>query len=850
MFELRAKMLSTQHNIRLSRWLKNFSQWDGLVVALGGGIVLSGWLLGSDVLKRVLPGLVAMNPVTAIGFIIAGTSLICFWRHSQEQPLLKSGRMLAGVLIVIGGLKLSEYLFGWHFNFDQVLFRNQLQKETGLPNQIAPNTAFNFLLSGFALWFLNSPHDRFSRWTQNLSLALAFISLVPLVGYIYRASYLYSIGSYIPMALHTAALFFLLATGLLLAQTDYGVMALFTSKTPGGAIARRLLPFALGVPVVLGALTIWGEKEKVYPAELGASIIVVGSFAIFTGLIWWNAVLLNRADAKRRQAEENLQQAHDELEARVQERTVKLNEVNEALCLQITELQDAQEKISEQAELLNKAQDAILVLDIQRRIVFWNKGAERLYGWDIENAMGKNADQLLFKDTARPPKGCEQIFQSGHWTGELEQTTRTGQAVTVESRWTPVKDETGKPRCILIINTNITEKKNYEVQLLRAQRMESIGALAGGVAHDLNNALTPVLMGTELLRQSKDEKQRHLLLDTIYSSAKRGTEMVKQILSFARGSRGEAGSVQLSHVIKEMAKIVRDTFPQSISIRVNLGNDLWNTRGDVTELHQVLLNLCVNARDAMPQGGELTLRAENVTLDQKSPPSQADAAPGRYVMLRVVDSGTGIPSDVLPKIFEPFFTTKEPDKGTGLGLSTVASIVKHHHGFVQVHSEMGKGTEFGIYLPAIESTEMTESKPHEIVLPTGHGEMILVMDDEEAVRTLAKTTLENYGYRVLTALNGLQGIARFEEYKDEIKVLVTDTDMPFMDGFSAIDSIQRLRPDISIIIASGAKRGLKDLQRIDTTHLTTLNKPYTVEQILNAVANAINSTARSESVAV
>jgi two-component system cell cycle sensor histidine kinase/response regulator CckA len=318
--------------------------------------------------------------------------------------------------------------------------------------------------------------------------------------------------------------------------------------------------------------------------------------------------------------------------------------------------------------------------------------------------------------------------------------------------------------------------------------------------------------------------------------------MVKQILSFARGSRGETGPVQLSHVIKEMAKIVRDTFPKSISIHVHLENDLWSTYGDVTELHQVFLNLCVNARDAMPQGGELTLCAENATFDQKNLPSHADAVPGRYVMLCVTDTGSGIPSDVLPKIFEPFFTTKEPDKGTGLGLSTVANIVRHHHGFVQVHSEIGKGTEFRIYLPATESTQVAESTTREIVLPAGHGEMILVMDDEEAVRTLAKTTLENYGYRVVTALNGLQGIARFEEHKDEIKVLVTDTDMPFMNGFSAIDSIQRLKPDISIIIASGAKRGPNDLQRIDTTHLTTLNKPYTIEQLLNAVAKAISST--------
>ena len=644
-------MVLIENNIRLTHWLKFFSRCDGWLVALGGGIVLLGWSFGNEMLKRILPGLVAMNPFTALGFILAGASLMCYWL-TEKKPAHKwrYGRAMAGVLVAMGVLKISEYIFGWHLAFDQMLFRNQLQNDgTGFANQIAPNTAYNFILAGLALWPLNSPVRRFSRWSQGLSLVLVFASLVPLVGYIYRASYLYSVGSYIPMALHTALLFFLLALGLLLAQTDSGVVALFTSNTPGGAVARRLLPFAFGVPILLGALTIWVDNTKIYPGEFGITIVVVGSIAIFTSLIWWNALLLNRTDYQRRQAEEQLQEAHDSLELRVQERTAMLNNVNAALRAQIVELQRAEEKIREQSE-----------------------------------------------------------------------------------------------------------------QLLRSQRMESIGALAGGIAHDLNNALTPVLVGTQLLKENKSDADRDKLLDMIYASASRGAAMVKHILTFARGSKSQSQKVPLSHLVNEMAKVVHDTFPKSILINVNVAKELWNVSGDTTELYQVLLNLCVNARDAMPQGGELALDAENMTLSQQTKSMSGDIPPGCYVVLAVADTGTGIPPGVLPRIFEPFFTTKASDKVRVWVCPQWSESSKNHNGFIQIHSEVGKGTEFKIYLPALKSVETDKSKESEKTLPAGHGELILVMDDEATVRQLTQTTLQNYGYRVVTAMSGLDGITTFK----------------------------------------------------------------------------------------
>ena len=825
--------------VRLARWLKIFSQWDGWLLVFGGGTVLLGWILGNESLKRVFPRFVAMNPLTAIGFIIAGVALLLFWQSKKGSSLVRIGsRILAGILILFGALKLSEYCFGWHSFFDQIFFRNKTNHGTVLANQIAPSTAFNFLISGGALWLLNSSQRRFPRLIQNLCLLLLFISLIPLVGYIYQASYFYSIGSF-PMALNTAILFCLLALGILLAQTDCGVVAVFTSKTPGGTIARRLLPFAFGVPFVLGILGILSEKKNLYPAGLGICIMVVGSIAVFSALIWWNAISLNRTDKKRREMELDLQKSYDELELRVTERTASLRQTNEALQAQIALQQKSRETISEQTKLLDEARDAILVLDLDHCITFWNKGAERMYGLAANETVGKNVDNVLF--ASGRAEGFSKIFSAGSWTGELQQMTKTSEPMIVESSWSLVKDDAGKPKGILIINTDITEKKSYAAQLLRAQRMESLGALAGGIAHDLNNALAPVIMGAELLKKSQTEAKSRLMLETILASAYRGSQMVRQILSFARGSQGRTGQVLTAELMTEMDKILNDTFPKFISIQSITGRELWGIRGDITELHQVLLNLCVNARDAMPVGGQLTLAAENVTVKKENIPPNFDASPGPYVMLSVTDTGTGIPPEVLPRIFEPFFTTKSPEKGTGLGLSTVSNIVRNHDGFIEIKSEPGKGTCFKVFLPACEKNEAAKNTVDEAVLSDGHGELILVVDDEQAVRELTKTTLENYGYRVVTASNGLLGVTCFDQYKEEICVVVSDTDMPFSNGLEAIRSMQQMKPDIRIIIASGGSRDTAFFRKVDKAHISELPKPYTVEQLLNAVADAIKT---------
>jgi two-component system cell cycle sensor histidine kinase/response regulator CckA len=360
-----------------------------------------------------------------------------------------------------------------------------------------------------------------------------------------------------------------------------------------------------------------------------------------------------------------------------------------------------EQRLREQAELLDRARDAICLNDMQQNILYWNKSAERLYGWNSHEALGKNANDLLFQDDlTAPAEALRSLIRNGEWMGELHQVTKNGKQIIVESRWTLLRDSAGKPESILVINTDITERKQIEAQFLRTQRLEGIGALAGGIAHDLNNALAPVVMGVELIRRDvkTEEGQRHL--DLMAAGTRRAVDMVRQILTFSRGVSGQHVSLRLRPLIDEMMQFATKTFPRSIRIQTSVADGLPSVIGNSTQLHQVLLNLCVNARDAMPDGGQLAIDAAMVELDAAALPRNGGFAPGSYVLLKVTDTGHGIPQEIQQKIFEPFFTTKELGKGSGLGLSTVMGIVKTHNGFLEVESESDKGTAFKIFLPS------------------------------------------------------------------------------------------------------------------------------------------------------
>jgi two-component system, cell cycle sensor histidine kinase and response regulator CckA len=500
---------------------------------------------------------------------------------------------------------------------------------------------------------------------------------------------------------------------------------------------------------------------------------------------------------------------------------------------------EAQETIREQAALLELAREAILVEDLNGRVTYWNPAAERLYGVGAEEARERGVRELLYGGNPRAIQEARStVFAAGEWSGLLTQKTAGGAEILVQSHWTLIRDIASKPKSLLVINTDVTEARRMEAKFLRAQRMESIGALAGGIAHDLNNVLSPILMAIEILRRKLTDAQGQRVLGTLETSARRGADLVKQVLTFARGSEGERTLLQVGHLVREMEKIARETFPRTVQVRVDVPATLWIISGEPTPLHQVLMNLCVNARDAMPQGGTLTLSAANATVDaalaQQNPGSKA----GPYVMLTVADTGSGIDGAILERIFDPFFTTKA-GSGTGLGLSTSLSIVKSHGGFMDVESRPGQGTVFKVYLPALPGRQDLGGEAPFAPLPVGHGELVLVVDDETSVREIAREILETQGYRCLTAADGREALAVYEEHRGEVQVVVTDLAMPKMDGAAVVRAIRGLDPRVKIIAASGlgSDPSLADLSAKDVQAF--LAKPYTSEKLLETVAKVL-----------
>jgi len=507
----------------------------------------------------------------------------------------------------------------------------------------------------------------------------------------------------------------------------------------------------------------------------------------------------------------------------------------------ITERREAEQRLREQAALLDRAQDAIFVRDLDQRITYWNQGAERIYEWKREDVLGQRASELLYKQDAPVREDVwKAVLEKGEWTGELNQITKSGKEIMVMSRRTLLRDTAGKPTATLNINTDITDRKQIEAQFLRSQRLENIGTLAGGIAHDLNNVLSPVLMAVELLRRDPLDEFGCKMLDTIKASAQRGADLVKQILSFARGAAGEMVVLQLKHLIKDAAKLAADTFPRSIKVQTNLPHDLRPIVGDATQLHQVLLNLCVNARDAMPKGGTLRIEADNVVLDGKRTGMLEHPVSGMHMVLTVSDTGTGIPAHLLERIFEPFFTTKEPGKGTGLGLSTVMSIVRNHQGFLEVVSQEGRGTAFKIYFPAATRDESVSRQAEPAALPAGQGEQLLLVDDELAVLEMTKETLETFHYRVLLARDGAEAASVYRQHRDSIDVVITDLMMPVMDGAALVRSLRSVSPQVKIICVSGLASESK-LTEVDKSTINAfLHKPYTTKQLLTTLKELLS----------
>lgn len=375
-------------------------------------------------------------------------------------------------------------------------------------------------------------------------------------------------------------------------------------------------------------------------------------------------------------------------------------------------------------------------------------------------------------------------------------------------------------------------RKSAEEQLLRAQRLENIGALASGIAHDLNNLLSPILMSTQLLDDGTLPPEQEVLRETIQTAAERAAKIIMQMLAFARGTANEYAALKPDNILREIVQIARETFPSGISVRFQSSPDLPLLRGNTTQLHQVLMNLCVNARDAMPSGGSLLLSAETFTVDKTYASGHPNAEPGDYVLLRVSDTGSGIPEEIREKIFEPFFTTKGPEKGTGLGLSTTVGIVRNHGGFLDVKSVLGQGTTFSIYLPIDPESETIQEPPKAALPPRGNGELILVVDDEKAIRETTAAMLKRHGYRAMTASDGAEAITVLAQGACKFHAVLTDVHMPVLDGPTFVRVLKNMTPHVPVLLITGSAGDTFTQEFKSLGIYEILPKPYRSEQLL------------------
>ncbi len=504
-----------------------------------------------------------------------------------------------------------------------------------------------------------------------------------------------------------------------------------------------------------------------------------------------------------------------------------------------SKLKRAEDRAREQASLLDLAADAIIVRDLQNRVLYWNHGAERLYGWRAVDMVGRVPVELNATDPFDYEAAERVLLKDGLWSGEIEHRRRDGQTVIVNSRWTLVRDDRDRPKAVLVINTDITDTKKLERQFLRSQRVEAIGTLASGIAHDLNNVLTPILMSVGILRRSITDPEADKVLDVIECSAARGAGIVSQVVTFARGVEVDRTILQPQQIVAEVAKIISQTFPRNIDIQTQLPPESWTLSADATQIHQVLLNLCVNARDAMPAGGRLTIATENVKIDEHFARMNPGAQLGHNVVFRISDTGTGMSPDVVEKIFDPFFTTKEVGKGTGLGLATVIGIVKSHGGFLNVHSEPRVGTTFRVFVPASRDDPNTIQPPKPLPPDAGIGQRILVVDDELPIRQAIVRTLESSGYRAFTAEDGSDALALYFQRRSEIDIVLTDISMGGVDGVTLIRSLRKINPSVRVIVSSGHlnQENLHLLSSLGVRHF--LDKPYTADRLLRAVHDAL-----------
>ncbi len=550
-----------------------------------------------------------------------------------------------------------------------------------------------------------------------------------------------------------------------------------------------------------------------------------------------------------------LNELYQSLEAKVNERTRELYETNVRLLKEIKEKELAEKRLKEAEEkyrrFIEQAPFGISFIDEEGNYTYVNPEFSQIFGWTLKDvSSGKEWFHRAYPDPILRHQAISFWINDTEGMNPGQSTSRIfdvqcsgGEIKTINFIVVKIKENE-----FCIIYEDITEKRMLEAQLIHSQKMESIGTLAGGIAHDFNNLIQGILGYTQiLLLEANGNKERVTKLKGIERAAKRAGELTSQLLTFGRKVESRLEPVDINNEITQIMELLRRTIPRMIDIEFHAGKGLWSVNADPTQIEQVILNIAVNARDAMPDGGKLIIETDNVTLDQVYCRSHMGAIPGDYVLISITDTGCGMPPEILEHIFEPFYTTKETGKGTGLGLATVYGIVKNHKGYIMCYSEVGKGTTFKIYLPAIDGHHVKEDEETEFNLDeTGNGELILFVDDDDEVREMGRNLLMKFGYRTITASSGEEAIQKFRRMKEKISLIILDLIMPGMGGKKALDDILSIDPSARVVISSGFSASAHAKDALNSGAVGFINKPYNINQMLSVIQDAMNNHAASK----
>ena len=747
----------------------------GLLVVIGSAAALAGWFIGSPALRGVRADYIPMAPNTALTFLLLGSSLVALARTSKSATLL--ARITAMLTACLAVARLFEYAAATDLRVDQWVF-NFPGERLGLApvGKMAFFSAVTFLLSGVALLLFTLSDRRW--WANNLARGLAvivgFIGLAFLLGYLYGAPLMYG-GHSIPMALNTAAAFFLFGSGLL-------------------------------VKVSVGDIS------------------------------------------ERREAQEMLRQAHAELEERVEERTAELSTAVAALEEEVAERRRVEEQLREGQELFKAFMDnspaVAFMKDEDGGYVYANATFERRFNLTAGDWFGKTDLDLWPEEVARQLRENDVAVLSAGSASEMVEAMPTPGGIHRD--WLSLKfpmGDAGGRRFLAGMAVDITERRQAEAalreseeQLRQAQKLEAVGRLAGGVAHDFNNLLTAITgYGQLALRRlgPDDPLRRHL--EEIIKAGDRAASLTRQLLAFSRKQILQPKVLDLNAIVADMDSMLRRLIGEDINVLTVLGVELGCVEADAGQMEQVIMNLAVNARDAMPAGGKLTIATANVELSEDYSRTHLPVRPGRYVMLAVSDTGEGMDAETQARIFEPFFTTKEAGKGTGLGLSTVYGIVKQSGGNIYVYSEVGQGTTFKIYLPRVDAEPDLPEVTNSPAASARASETLLIVEDNEGVRGLLREVLEGEGYRVLESASGSEALETCREYEGDIHVMLTDVVLPGLSGREIAEHASRLSPGMKVIFMSGHTDESIVHHGVLDPGVQFLEKPFTPDALLRKV---------------